>query len=57
MDVNARVRRQPGFDLRLLVGGIVVRDQMQLLVGVAAGEVWRKTRKLLVPVPRLCTGR
>ena len=32
-------RRQPGFDLRVLVGGVVVHDQVQLLVGVAAGEV------------------
>ena len=28
MDVVARVARQPGFDPRMFVGGVVVRDQM-----------------------------
>jgi hypothetical protein len=53
VDVDVRVRRQPGFDLQMLVGGVVVRDQVQLLVGVAAGEVAEKDQEFLVPVQRL----
>ena len=52
-----RVRGQPGLDLRVLVGGVVVHDQMQLLVGVGAGDVPEEDQELLVPVPRSCTTR
>ena len=38
----------------MLVGGVVVHDQMQLLVGVAAGEVAEEDQELLVPVPWSC---
>ena len=36
----------------MLVGGVVVHDQMQLLVGIAAGKVAEEDQELLVPVPR-----
>jgi hypothetical protein len=53
VDVDARVRLQPGLDLPVLVGGVVVHDQVQVLVGIAAGEVAEEDQELLVPVPRL----
>jgi hypothetical protein len=55
VDVDPGVRCQPGLAFGVLVGGVVVHDQMQLLVGVAAGEVAEKDQELLVPVPRLAT--
>jgi hypothetical protein len=35
----------------MFVGGVVVHDQVQLLVGVAAGEVAQEEKELLVPGP------
>ena len=37
VDVDPRVRRQLGLDVGVLVGGVVVYDQMQLLVGIGSG--------------------
>ena len=37
----------------MLVGRVIVHDQMQLLIGVAAGEVAQEDQELLVPVPWL----
>ena len=48
VNVDPGVRCQPGLAFRVLVGGVVVHDQMQLLVGVAAGEVAEKDQELLV---------
>jgi transposase len=57
--VRARYRRLHGDRLAIALTswarGVVVHDQMQLLVGVAAGEVAEKDQELLVPVPRLAT--
>ena len=35
----------------MLVGGVVVHDQVQLLVVVAAGGVAQEDQEVLVPVP------
>ena len=51
MDMDSGVRCEPGLHLRMLVGGVIVHDQVQLLVGVAAGEVAEEDQELLVPVP------
>ena len=57
VDLDPRVRRQPGLDLRVFVGGVVVHDQMQVgpvaAVGVGAGDMVEEDQELLVPVPRL----
>src|SRR5829696_10343668 len=53
VDMDPGVRRQPGLYLGMLVGGVVVHDQVQLLVGVAAGNVAQEDQELLVSVPRL----
>jgi hypothetical protein len=36
----------------MFVGGVVVHDQVQLLVGIGPGEVAEEDQELLVPVPR-----
>jgi hypothetical protein len=36
-----------------LVGGVVVHHEVQLSVGVGAGDLFEEAQELLVPVPRL----
>ena len=57
VDVDPGVRREPGFHLGMFVGGIVVHDQVQLLVGIAAGQVAQEDQELLVPVLVSCIAR
>src|ERR1700677_98415 len=53
MKVVARTARQPGSHPGMLVGGVVVRDQMDLEVGRdVAVEVLEKAQKLLMPMAR-----
>ncbi len=53
VNVNARVARQPGFDLGVLVGGIVVGDQVQFEFGGHAGfDLSDKGEELLVALTR-----
>jgi hypothetical protein len=51
--VDAGVGGQPVADLDALVGGVVVHHQVQLLVGVGAGDLLEEREELLVAVPRL----
>ena len=53
VDVDAGVRFEPGFHVRVLVGGVVVHDQMQLPVRVGTGEVLEEGKELGVAVPVL----
>src|SRR4051812_27526492 len=50
VDVDPRVRREPVADLDSFVGGVVVHHQVQLPVGVGAGDVFEEGEELLVPV-------
>ena len=50
MDVDAGVFSQPVADLDAFVGGVVVHHQVQLLVGVGAGDVFEESQKLLMAV-------
>src|SRR5689334_24764291 len=57
MDVEARLARQPGFDPRMFVSGIVVRDQMDLAAGRnVAVEVVKKREEFLVAMARFALG-
>src|SRR6478609_3099772 len=51
VDVDPRVGLQPGFDLGVLVGGVVVHHQVELLVGVGPRDVCEEGEELGVPVP------
>ena len=53
MEVPARPRGEPGLDLGMLVGGVVVEDDVDLEVG-RHGLLDRaqEAKELLVPVPR-----
>ncbi len=54
MKVEARMPRQPGFDPRMLVGGVVISDQMDREPGrKVAVEVIKKGAKFLVAMARL----
>ena len=49
MQVKARMARQPSFDLRMLVGGIIVGDQMEVHYRRSViVEVLEKAQKLLM---------
>ena len=51
MDVKARVPGQPGQHLGVLVRGVVVNDQVQLLgLGCVAIDLLEKPQPLLVPM-------
>ena len=57
VDVEARVAREPGFDPRMFVGGVVVRDQMDFEVDRnVAVEVLKEREKLLMAMTRLALG-
>src|SRR5512135_322921 len=51
--MDLRVSGQPGFHLGVLVRGVVVHHQVQLDVGVGAGDLLEEGQELLVPVARL----
>ena len=54
VDVVARMAGEPGFDLRMLVGGVVVGDQMDVEIGRdVAVEMIKKGEELLMPMARL----
>ena len=54
MEVVARLARQPGLNLGMLVRAVVVRDQMDIEPGWdAAVEVIKKREKFLVAMARL----
>src|SRR5690242_4394942 len=53
VNLDPRVRRQPGADLDALVRGVVVHHEMQLDVGVGPGYVLEEGEELLVTVPLL----
>ena len=53
--VDLGVVGEPGLHLGVLVRGVVVHDQMQVLVGVGPGQVAEEDQELLMPVPRLHT--
>ena len=54
VEVVARMADQPGFDLGVLVGGVVVGDQMDFeFARDAAVEMIEKREELLVPMARL----
>src|SRR3954462_10655136 len=46
-----RVVGQPGLDVGVHVGGVVVHHQMQFAVGVGAGDLFAERQEFLVPVP------
>jgi hypothetical protein len=50
--MDSGVRREPSLHIGMLVCGVVVHDQVRLLVGVGAGEVAEEDQELLVSVPR-----
>ena len=57
MDVVARPARQPGLNLGMLVGAVVVRHQMDVEPGRdTAVEVTKKREKFLVAMARLTQG-
>jgi hypothetical protein len=49
VDMDLGVRGKPGLHLWVLVGAVVVHNQVQLTVGVAAGEVAQEHQELLDP--------
>ena len=51
MDVDPRVRGQPGVDFRVFVGRVVVHHQVQLRFGIGTGQVLEEGQELLVAVP------
>src|SRR6516165_12184696 len=52
-----RMTSEPGLDLGMFVGAVVVRDQMNLKPRRDAGvEMFEKAQKLLVAVARLALG-
>ena len=53
MDLDPGVGRYPAADLDALVGGVVVRHQVQLAVWVAAGHMLQERQGLLMSVPVL----
>jgi hypothetical protein len=48
---NPWIGGEPVPDLAPFVGGVVVHHQMQLLVGVGAGDLFQECQELLVAVP------
>src|SRR5260370_18320789 len=53
--VQARVRGQPLFDRGMLVGSVVVADQMQLQLGIALGQRLPEDDELGVPMAPVAT--
>lgn len=53
MRVHPRVGREPVADLDPFVGGVVVHAQVQLALGVGAGDLLAKGQELLVSVCQL----
>ena len=53
MQRHARVLRQPGLDLGVLVRGVVVADDVQFGTRVGGGGLFQEAQELLVPVLRV----
>ena len=51
MQGDAGVSREPGPDLGVLVGGVVVADHAQFGAGVGGGDLLEEAQELLVAVP------
>lgn len=51
MNVDGRVRGEPFSDLDLIMRGVVVHDQVKLLVGVGPGDLLEEVQELLAPMP------
>ncbi len=57
MHVNARMALEPSLDLRMLVGGIVIRDQVQgFVLGDLSVEHPQKRQPFLVAMARQARG-
>ena len=57
MDVKPRMLRQPGLYFCVLVGAVVVDDQVQIeLLGHLFVDPSQKAEELLVPLPGLAFG-
>ena len=53
MDVEARASLEPGFDLGVLMGGVIVDDQMQIeVLGRVAVDCAQETEELLMAMAR-----
>src|ERR1700687_3192043 len=55
VQMEARVRGQPLFDRGMLVGSVVVADQMQLQLGIALGQRLQEDDELGVPMAPVAT--
>ena len=56
--MKARVSHQPALDLRVLMGGVVIADQVQLPVGRdGLVDQAEKLEPLLVPMPLLAKAK
>jgi Transposase len=55
VQMEARVRDQPLFDRGMLVGSVVVADQMQLQLGIALGQRLQEDDELGVPMAPVAT--
>lgn len=53
MQVYPGVAGQPGVDLGVLVGGVVVADYVQLHPGIGLGDPLEEGKEFGVPVARL----
>ena len=57
MDAIARMAREPGFDLGMLMRRVVVSDQVQFKVGRNVSiEMLQKAQEFLVAMARLALG-
>jgi len=58
VQMKARVSHQPALDLRVLMGGVVIADQVQLPVGRdGLVDQAEKLEPLLVPMPLLAKAK
>jgi hypothetical protein len=57
VDLDPRLRGQPGAELDALVGGVVVHHQVQLALGIGPGHMLEEREELLVAVPVLAHPR
>lgn len=53
MHVDPRIRGEPVTDLDAFVGGVLLHDQVQVLVAMGAGDLLEEGQALLMAVTRL----